>query len=113
MKRNNVVKWIVPSAAISPCGLCVRACVLLGFFLFCQLMGWRGSTMVLSGTRPVGLHADQAFMQGVLYVIAYLGVTVVAPVLILAAGVLAWLNRCVDNHPTKNIQPEKGHDEND
>jgi hypothetical protein len=95
MKKGMISRLVIPHGLIMPRGLLLRAGLLLGFFLVCHGVGWRASTMVLSGTRPAGVGGDQAAIQGILYILAHLGVTVIAPVFVLGAAVLAWLNRCV------------------
>jgi len=95
--KKRIVDWLViPRGLVQPRGLLLRAGFLWLFFLMCHLAGWREITMVLSGTTPVGLHGDQAALRGILYILSHLGVTVVAPIFILGAAILAWLNRCVE-----------------
>lgn len=95
MKKGMISRLVIPHGLIMPRGLLLRAGFFLVFFLGVHLAGWRASTMVLSGTRPAGVGGDQAAIQGILYILAHLGVTVIAPVFVLGAAVLAWLNRCV------------------
>lgn len=60
-------------------------------FAVLQAIGGRTCTSVISGTLPPGTaHPLLANLLGVAYVVAYVGVTLVAPILILAWGLL-WL----------------------
>ena len=96
--NTRFIDWlIIPRGLIQPRGLLLRAGLFVAFFLVCHLAGWREYTMILSGTTPAG--GDIATLQGILYILAHLGLTVVAPVFVLGAAILAWLNRCLGDDP--------------
>jgi hypothetical protein len=95
MKKGIISKLVIPHGLFTPRGLMLRAVFFLGFFLILHAAGWRDATMVLSGTTPIGLSGDEAAIRGILYILTHLGTTVVAPIFVLAAGILAWTNRCV------------------
>ena len=94
MKRNP---WQRLRAAwhaefLSPKDLMRRAVVLGLLFAAAHVSGLREFTSVLNGTTgSVALSWETAAFLGVLYVLAYLGVVVLAPILLLAAAVsLTW-----------------------
>ncbi len=66
------------------------------FGLF-HLLGWRDDTSILSGTLAPG-GGDAMITRGVLYVLAWFAATLVSPILVLAAGLYATLERVM---PTK------------
>ena len=63
------------------------------FFLIVQLAGFREHTTFLTGT-PADAHTtlNQTILFGVVYLVAYFGFVVAAPVLILAAGLFSLLD---------------------
>jgi len=79
---------------MSPGGLLIRALVIGVVFLVCHALGWREHTTFLSGTAK---SAETGFgvstLLGVLYLVAYFGVVLVAPILVLAALFLAGARR--------------------
>jgi hypothetical protein len=70
--------------------LLLRAAVLVIFFLAVHAAGWRNATTLLSGSIPAGMPPFLAVFEGVVYLVAWIGLTVMAPVLVLAAAVI-WL----------------------
>lgn len=78
----------------SPAGFLVRATVLTLLFAVTHLAGWRDHVSILSGTVPVGALGREATVGfGVAYVMLYFAVVLAVPVLILAAGIFAFLQR--------------------
>jgi hypothetical protein len=74
--------WLSPAGFLSGAGLLAAA------FAGCALAGWREDTTFLSGT--VGADGWEATRNGcAAYLLAYFGVVLVAPILVLAAGLLA------------------------
>ena len=65
-------------------------------FLIAHISGWRDLTSILNGTSGSTTMSwrESAFL-GVLYVIVYLGFVVVAPILVLAAGILKVWRRLI------------------
>jgi hypothetical protein len=85
----------------TPAGLAARAMVFLLGFAIIYALGWREHTTILSGTpttEAIG-HSTSATL-GVVYICAYLGAVVVAPILLLASALLAALHRCLYKQPT-------------
>lgn len=82
------------SEFLSPKYLLLRALTLFALFLLVQLAGMREYTIFLSGTAAspeVGLKLSAFY--GMIYISLYIGTVVVAPILVLAAGVLMVLGR--------------------
>jgi hypothetical protein len=70
--------------------LFVRATILWAAFALLHALGLRAYTSILSGTAPTGDPADlRAVALGCAYVVFYFAAVVVAPILTLAAGLLA------------------------
>jgi hypothetical protein len=75
-------------------GLVTSAALLTGLFLVLHLCGLRENLSFLCGTSPTGNPADQrAFYWGAVYLLLYFGVVLVAPILLIAAGLLKLLRR--------------------
>lgn len=83
-----------PGRGISPRSLLVAAVTLAMIFGLCHLAGLRDAAGFLSGSAPAGMKdgAPPAAL-GVIYVLSYFLCVVVAPILALAAGILAALIR--------------------
>ena len=78
----------------SPGGLTARAVLILAVYLLVHLAGLRDSTSILSGTAPQGAYpvaVEQIF--AIVYILAYLGAVMAAPVLLIAAVMLKLLER--------------------
>ncbi|MDA0577873.1 MAG: hypothetical protein O3B24_07230 [Verrucomicrobia bacterium] len=87
-------------------GLILRAVIILAAFAIAHVCGGRACTSVLSGTSPLaGGHATLAAFLGVTYIVTYLGCTVVAPILLIAAAFLAladrWFGRANNTPPAQ------------
>jgi len=81
---------------LTPSGLVVRAVVGILVFTILHAIGLRAYTTVISGTSPTGRQVGYGDMWKMLaYVLSYLSATVLAPILLLAAGVLSLLTRRV------------------
>ena len=67
----------------------MRGLELAGLFLIAHLAGLREYTTFLSGTTgDLGTTLDRSGLYGTAYIVLYLGCVVVAPILLLAAGLL-------------------------
>jgi hypothetical protein len=74
---------------LTPGGLALRGALLVMFFLALHLSGLRAYTTVLTGTSPTGEPLNNlSFALGGLYVLAWFGFTLAAPILLIAAGLL-------------------------
>jgi hypothetical protein len=81
---------------LSPRGFLGLAGILAVAYWGCDLAGWREYTSFLSGTFEAGRQGDVGVMLGAVYVLAYLGFVLIAPVLVLAAAVFAILLRAAN-----------------
>jgi hypothetical protein len=81
-----MTRFVSVRALFSPVVLIASALILLLAFTAVHLAGWRESTTVLSGTLPPGATGWAApTRQALLYIAAYLGCVVLAPILALGA----------------------------
>jgi len=85
------MKRLLQSLRAAPAirGLLLRAALLWLGFALCQAAGLRACTGFLSGTQPGALRPELTAALGIVYLCAYVGATVLAPILLLAAGFLA------------------------
>ena len=74
------------------------------FYGLCQVAGLRDYTGFLSGTQPGTLAPLPGALLGVLYLVAYLGATLLTPILLLAAGFLG-LGRFAWRQFRKQVRP--------
>ena len=74
-------------------GLLLRAVALAAIYAVCHLAGLREYTSIICGTQPPPGSPAWLMVLGPVYLAAYLGFTVVAPILLLAAGLLAIARR--------------------
>jgi hypothetical protein len=88
------------STIASPLYLLEWAVLLTVLFIIVQLAGLRDYTSVLNGTvGSTHLSWQTASFLGAAYIFVYLGFVVVAPILILAAGILkVWQRIIVTGH---------------
>ncbi len=73
----------------SPQRFVLRAAIIAVGFALCHLLGWREHTTFLTGTSSAagtGLNTSAAL--GTIYMVAYFGFVLLAPILLLAAGIL-------------------------
>ena len=76
----------------SPGGFLVRALLVALAFGIVHVLGWREETRFLSGTPASAL-------EGVLYLLAYFAFVLLAPTLVLGAGILAVLDALAARKP--------------
>jgi hypothetical protein len=88
-----------PKEILTPKGFALRAVIISLVFLVCHIAGFRSLTSVLCGMKPVtGALGYFAALLGFVYVLMYLAFTVVAPVLLIAAGLLFLTERFHARH---------------
>jgi hypothetical protein len=81
--------WRPSRGFLSPAGLLARAALIGAAFLICHAAGLRHYTTVLSGSSAAAQTGTLNAVLGAIYLAAYFGVTLLAPVLAIGAGVLA------------------------
>jgi hypothetical protein len=83
---------------LSPRGLAARALLLAAFYAVCEVAGLRENATFLSGTQATSAWSGTVW-RGLLYLFAYYGFILGAPILLLAAALLAaWERRSNRNH---------------
>jgi len=107
------------NAGLSPGGLLVRAALITMFFAACHFAGWREHTTFLSGTPASGGGSViTSALLGVVYMAGYFGFVLLAPILVLAAGLLfafeRWRfhrggNTGAERAVTNSLQPTTRH----
>lgn len=81
--------WSAP--LFSPAGLLVRAALIALAHAVCELSGLREYTTFLSGTKQTGWNTT--VLLGLTYLLCYHAFVVVAPILAIASGLLAGIER--------------------
>ena len=86
------LRKLIRAPFLSPTGFLTRALLLAIFFGVCELAGWREHTTFISSTATsaeAGSNSSVTF--GLVYMLAYFGFVLAAPILLMAAGLLmAW-----------------------
>ena len=83
-------RYIKQDRFFSPSGLILRAALIAAAFLVCHVLGWRQYTTIASGTAPAAFGGQSVGAAlGILYIASYFGFVLLAPVLVLAAGLVA------------------------
>jgi hypothetical protein len=88
MNNNLWLKSFFRAPLLSPKGFVLRASLLAVGFGICELAGLRDHTTFLSGTSASAGGYQASVVFGVTYIVAYLGLAVVVPILLLAALLL-------------------------
>lgn len=81
------------AGTLTPAGLCVWAGFAVLVLAAAHLAGWREQVTVLSGTLPAGASLAAAQFKAMVYLVAWFGTVVAAPILLFAAGLLRVWNR--------------------
>lgn len=91
-RKVSRISMVLGRPLLSPRGLLVRAVLIILVFLLCHAAGLREKTSILCGTSPTGDVDDMlSITLAALYMLAYFGALVVAPILLLASGVFTAL----------------------
>lgn len=99
--NNDKRNWIrrLFSAGLNPTGLLVRAALVVVFFAVCHVAGWREHTTFLSGTSAsADGGANTSAVLGVIYMAGYFGFVLLAPILVIAGGILFVFDRWMKRH---------------
>lgn len=89
------MRGVLPPAS-RPRGLLVRAALLVGLFGVLHAFGLRTRVGVLTATAT---PETKAIVLAIVYVAAWFGAIGLAPILVLASGVLALLDRALPDEP--------------
>jgi hypothetical protein len=92
-RAKNLILAVAPRRLVTPCGFVWAALALCLLYAVCHGLGWREYTGFLCGSAPLGERAALCLVPGIVYVVAYLGFVLVAPILVLASGIFALLVR--------------------
>jgi hypothetical protein len=85
---RKVAKALFVGGMTTPRGWALRAVLILITLAALHVLGWREDTRIISGTAaPKDLAGELAAMRGVVYGLVYFAGMIVAPILILAAGI--------------------------
>jgi hypothetical protein len=82
--------WRIRWGLLSPRGMLLRAGLLVVIYALFHVLGWRehvSAVYATSSARPV------AAVAGILYALSYFALVLLAPILAVAAGILAVLQR--------------------
>ena len=83
-----------------PQGFLIRAALIGVFFVIVHVADLREHTTFLTGTpADAATSLNQTILFGVVYLVAYFSVVIVAPILVLAAGIFAWANLLLAKKP--------------
>jgi hypothetical protein len=94
MKASALRAVLTPKRFFTPAGLTIRAVELAIPFVVAHLLGLRRFTSVLCGTMETGEPARMlCALAGLVYVLLYLGATVISPTLAIGAGLLWGVER--------------------
>jgi hypothetical protein len=83
---------LIRAPLFSPLGFVARALLLVVLFAACELAGWREHTTFISGTATsAGAGVNASVTRGLIYMFAYFGFVLAAPILVIAAFLaLVW-----------------------
>lgn len=85
---------LIHAPFLSPLGFVARALLLAVLFGICEFAGWREHTTFISGTAAsadAGINSSVTF--GLIYLLAYFGFVLVAPILMISAVLLVAFRR--------------------
>jgi|GEM_PF-933331 len=107
--RRLRVRHSTKFSPLTPSGLLARAMLGVLVFIVLHAIGFRAYTTILSGTSPTGEQVAYADMlKMVSYVLSYLFSTIVAPILLIGAVLLAVLQRKFVKSGRSSAETESG-----
>jgi hypothetical protein len=93
--RENRIRRALRSRALSPVGLLLRALLIGLIFCICEGCGLRQHATFLSGTTAIpGANLHLSTFLGAIYLATYFAFVLLAPILVIAAVLLAGIDRC-------------------
>ena len=91
---DNLWKEWFQAPFFSPRGFITRAVLIALFYVICHLLDWREHTTFLSGSTAFpDMSIKVSGTMGMIYIFAYLGFVLAVPILLLAAAILAFIER--------------------
>ena len=90
----SLLKRLARIEGFSPMGFVCVAAVLIAVWGVCELAGQREATTFLSGTA-LGNDFTSTVRRGTVYLLAYFGGTLGAPIFLIAAALLALWQRLI------------------
>lgn len=75
------LRWL-----FSPLGFALVAVLLISLYRVSDAAGWRSYTCIISGTVPAGMSITGTLWRGGIYAALHFGSILVAPILLIAAG---------------------------
>jgi hypothetical protein len=106
--RNPILR-ILRAPFFSPMGFLTRALAIALIFALMTRWGWRDYTSVICGTAPSGNLADKnAILIGMSYAVVHFVSYVGTPILLLAAGIQALLERRFAHSSPETPVPVEG-----
>lgn len=101
------LRELIRAPFFSPLGFLTRALLLIFIFGICELAGWREHTTFISGTATsTEAGMSSSVTRGLVYMLAYFGVVLAAPVLIIAAFLIFVWRRFFDAGPSSNSEAQ-------
>ena len=98
------LRSLLRAELLSPKGFLVRAFWLVVFFAVCHAAGLREHTTFLSGTAAsADGNVNSSAVFGMIYLCAYFGFVLVAPILVLAAAMLMSWQRLVSRRNNTHV----------
>ena len=90
----NCLRHVWKAQTFSPTAFVARAVIITVLFCASELLGLREYTTFLSGTSAnVNLNWSLASALGLIHLLLYVGFILLAPVMLIAAGLIAAWNR--------------------
>jgi hypothetical protein len=102
----NRFRTLVRAELFSPKDFVCRAIFILVAFTLVHLLGLREFTSILNGTTgSVDMNWGHAAYLGIIYVILYLGAVLVAPILLIAAGITFCWQHLMNHKKSNSHEP--------
>lgn len=101
--RQNALRRLVGAELLTPRGFTARAVLPIAALLVANIAGLREYTTFLSGTQETA-GWSLTVLLGVAYLVFYYGCVLLAPVLVIAACLLAAWRRVASRPPRKSAQ---------
>ncbi|HVT89719.1 MAG TPA: hypothetical protein VHD56_12760 [Tepidisphaeraceae bacterium] len=94
MTLRKTIRAMLWTSLPSPRGWFVRAVIIILAFAVFHLLGWRDDTRFISGTSTVPqMNGDWTAIRGLIYAFCYFAAVIVAPIMLIAAGLMAIMHR--------------------